>query len=121
LRPSLHWPEQQRRLPLRWQRLGGRVSGDLGAASPVRGVGIVFARATDNAAWYNQFAGTAAGVTPGWHSLGGKLTSGVGAAGSIGGTAGTPPTDNISVVAMGTDNRIMTRGGIWPNLRPWAS
>src|SRR5262249_60951513 len=91
------------------------------AASPVRGVGIVFARGTDNAAWYNQFAGTTTGVTPGWHSLGGRLTSGVGAGGSIGGTAGTPPTDNISVVAMGTDNRIMTRRGIWPNLRPLAS
>lgn len=102
-----------------WRRLGARVKGDLGAASPVRGVGIVFARGTDNAAWYNQFAGKTAGITPGWHSLGGRLTSGVGAAGSIGGIAGSPPTDNISVVAMGTDNRIMTRGGIWPKLRPW--
>ncbi len=103
-----------------WRRLGARVKGDLGAASPAQGVGIVFARGTDNAAWYNQFAGETAGITPGWHTLGGRLTSGVGAAGSIGGIAGSPPTDDISVVAMGTDNRIMMRGGIWPKLRPWS-
>ncbi len=104
-----------------WRWLGGRVSGDLGAASPVQGVGIVFARGSDNAAWYNQFAGTTAGITLGWHSLGGRLTSGVGAAGSIGGIAGSPPTDDISVVVMGADNRIWACGGIWPKLSPWSS
>ena len=100
-----------------WRWLGGGVSGDLGAASPVPGAGIVFARGTDNAVWYNQFAGTTAGVTPGWHSLGGRLTSGVGAGGGV--NAGS--SANTIVVAMGIDNRIIERAGLWPSLHPWSS
>jgi hypothetical protein len=36
---------------------------------------VAFARGTDNALWYHEFLST----TPGWHSLGGDLRSGVGA------------------------------------------
>lgn len=101
-----------------WRWLGGRFSGDLGAASPAPGVGIVFARGSDNAAWYNQFAGTTAGVTPGWHSLGGRLTSGVGA---WGGTVNPDVPRETIVVVMGTDNRIWQRSGSWPALASWST
>ena len=91
-----------------WQSLGGRVSGDLGAAAPALGeqlpaVGVVFARGADNAAWFNEFTGTTAGVTRGWHSLGGRLSSGTGAV-SNPGVATTPGMTHV--VAMGTDNHI---------------
>jgi hypothetical protein len=101
-----------------WRWLGGRVSGDLGAASPAPGVGIVFARGSDNAAWYSQFAGTTAGVIPGWHSLGGRLTSGVGAWG--GSVIPDVPRETI-VAVMGADNRIWQRSGSWPALAPWST
>jgi hypothetical protein len=94
-----------------WQSLGGRGSGDVGAASPAPGVGVVFVRGTDNAVWYNEFAGTTAGVTPGWHSLGGKLTSGVG--------AGAGPDGTTAVLVLGLDNHIYGRIGTWPALGPW--
>ncbi len=100
-----------------WRRLGGRFTGDLGAASPAPGVGIVFARGRDNAVWYNQFAGTTKGVTPGWHSLGGRLTSGVGA---WGGSVNPDVPREVIVLVMGTDNHIWQRTGSWPALGPWA-
>jgi hypothetical protein len=96
-----------------WQSLGGRGSGDVGAASPAPGVGVVFVRGTDNAAWYYEFAGTTAGVTPGWHSLGGKLTSGVG--------AGAGPDGSTAVVMLGLDNQVYGRIGTWPALGNWAT
>ena len=99
-----------------WGSLGGRVSGDLGAASPAQGIGLVFARGTDNAAWYNQFAGTTTGVTPGWHSLGGRLTSGVG---GFGGNISEEKPNEIIIDVMGADNGIWQRAGSWPALGPW--
>ena len=95
-----------------WRSLGGRGSGDVGAARPAPGVGVVFVRGTDNAVWYNEFAGTTAGVTPGWHSLGGKLTSGVG--------AGAAPDGQTAVVMLGPDNHVYGRIGTWPALGNWA-
>jgi hypothetical protein len=74
-------------------------------------VGVVFVRGTDGAVWYNEFAGTTAGVTPGWHSLGGRLTSGAG--------AGSAPDGSTAVVALGLDGRIWMRTGTWPALGPW--
>jgi hypothetical protein len=91
-----------------WVSLGGRLSGELGAATPSAGAGIVYARGAGNALWYNEFAGTTTGVTPGWHSLGGRITSGVG-----GGSAG----DGINptwAVALGTDGHIWANSGVWP-------
>ena len=76
---------------------------------------VAFARGTDNAAWHKEFFGHTAGVTAGWHSLGGKLTSGV--------TALTQqealqfgPT---SVFALGRDNRAWMDSGTWPALTGW--
>lgn len=101
-----------------WRPLGGRVSGDLGAASPAAGVGIVFARGTDNAAWYEQFAGTTTGVAPGWHSLGGRLSSGAGGVGVQIPVSEQLPNET-RIVVMGAGNRIWQRIGSWPGLGPW--
>jgi hypothetical protein len=92
-----------------WSSLGGRVAGSVGAATPAPGAGVAFARGTDNAAWYNEFAGSATGVTPGWHTLGGRLTSGVG--------AGSAPGGMTWAVALGTDNHVWQASGMWPMLR----
>jgi hypothetical protein len=94
-----------------WQSLGGRGSGDVGAASPAPGVGVVFVRGPGNAVWYNEFAGTTAGVSPGWHSLAGQLTSGVG--------AGAAPDGSTAVVVLGPNGRIYIRTGTWSALGNW--
>ena len=51
----------------------------------------------------------AAGVSPGWHTLGGRLTAGVG--------AGSAPGGMTWAVTLGTDNHIWQASGIWPALR----
>jgi hypothetical protein len=61
--------------------------------------------------WYNEFAGTTAGVTSGWHSLGGQLTSGVG--------AGSAPDGSTAVAVLGPNGRIYARTGTWPALGTW--
>jgi len=71
----------------------------------------VFVRGADGAVWYNEFAGTTAGVAPGWHSLGGQLTSGVG--------AGSAPGGSTAVVVLGPNGRIYLRTGTWPALGTW--
>jgi hypothetical protein len=101
--PSANWSD--------WKSLGGRASGDVGAASPAPGVGVVFVRGADGAVWYNEFAGTTAGVSPGWHSLGGSLTSGVG--------AGSAADGSTAVVVLGPNGRIYMRAGTWPALGNW--
>jgi hypothetical protein len=94
-----------------WRSLGGTASGDIGAATPAPGVGVVFVRGPGNAVWYKEFAGTTAGVTPGWHSLGGSLTSGVG--------AGSVPHGKTSVVVLGPGGHIFARAGVWPAFGNW--
>jgi hypothetical protein len=94
-----------------WHSLGGTASGDVGAATPAPGVGVVFVRGPGNAAFFKQFAGTTPGVTAGWHSLGGSLTSGVG--------AGTEPRSKTGVAVLGPDGHIYERAGIWPRLASW--
>ena len=94
-----------------WRSLGGTASGDVGAATPAPGVGVVFVRGPGNALFYKEFAGTTAGVTPGWHSLGGSLTSGAG--------AGSVPHGKTAVVVLGPDGHIFARAGIWPALGNW--
>jgi hypothetical protein len=92
-----------------WRSLGGRVAGDVGAATPSPRVAVAFARGADNAAWYNEFAGSTTGVSPGWHTLGGRLTAGVG--------AGSAPDGMTWAVTLGTDNRVWQASGMWPALR----
>jgi hypothetical protein len=94
-----------------WRSLGGTASGDVGVATPARGVGVVFVRGPGNAAFYREFAGTTAGVTAGWHSLGGSLTSGVG--------AGSTSHGSTYALVLGPDGGIYGRGGIWPHLNNW--
>lgn len=94
-----------------YKSLGGRATGDVGVASPARGVGIVFVHGANNVVWYNQFVGTTKGISPGWHSLGGRVTSGVG--------AGSAPNGSMAVVALGPDSHIWSRSGTWPKLSAW--
>jgi hypothetical protein len=94
-----------------WRSLGGTASGDVGVATPARGVGVVFVRGPGNAAFYKEFAGTTPGVTAGWHSLGGSLTSGVG--------AGATSHGATYALVLGPNGAIDARGGIWPKLGNW--
>jgi hypothetical protein len=94
-----------------WRSLGGTASGDIGAATPAPGVGVVFVRGPGNALFYKEFAGTTPGVTPGWHSLGGSLTSGAG--------AGSVPHGKTAVVVLGPDGHIFARAGTWPAFGNW--
>jgi hypothetical protein len=98
-----------------WRPIGGKSTADPGIASPSPNAVVAFIRGTDNAAWYNEFFGHTKGVAAGWHSMGGKLTSGV--------TALTQQELGVywrtSVFVLGTDNRPWYRIGIWPALSGW--
>jgi hypothetical protein len=97
---------------LTWHSIGGRTNSTPGLASPSGGVVVAFLRGTGNVAWYREFLGQTAGVTTGWHSLGGTLTSGV--------TALTDPvTGYTSVFALGPDNTPWADSGTWPALGGW--
>jgi hypothetical protein len=76
---------------------------------------VAFARGTDNAAWYKEFFGQTAGVTVGWHSLHGKLTSGVTALTQREASQFAP----TSVFALGLDNRAWMDSSTWPALTGW--
>jgi hypothetical protein len=100
---------------LPWRPIGGKTTADPGIASPSPKAVVAFVRGTDGAAWYNEFYGHTKGVTAGWHSMHGKLTSGVSAItqqeGSVFWTT--------SVFALGTDNRPWMKTGMWPALSGW--
>lgn len=72
---------------------------------------VVFARGLDNALWYEENPPGTLNVSGSWHSLGGRLTSGV--------TATTVPSGKTYAFALGTDNQIWMRAGTWPALAPW--
>jgi hypothetical protein len=96
-----------------WRSLGGRSAADVGAATPAAGVGVAFVRGSDGAAWFNEFAGTTAGVTAGWHTLHGRLTSGVGAAGA------SALNGMTWAVVLGGDGHIWQASGVWPAVHGW--
>ncbi len=73
---------------------------------------VAFARGTDNALWYKESPLPLSGIAATWHSLGGILTSGV--------AASTVPGGKTYVFALGTDNQVWTRVGVWPTLAPWS-
>lgn len=100
---------------LSWQSVGGRTTVDPGVASPSASAVVAFARGTDNAAWYKEFFGHTGGVTAGWHSLHGKLTSGVSALTQHEGSQ----FGATSVFALGSDNRAWMDTGTWPALTGW--
>jgi hypothetical protein len=100
-----------------WHRIGGRTNSTPGLDVPGEqstrlGQAVAFARGTGNVAWYNEFRGQTAGVTAGWHSLGGTLTSGLTA-------ISDPVTGYTSVFALGPDNRPWENTGTWPALGGW--
>ena len=94
-----------------WHTLGGRANGDVGVATPARGVAVAFVRGAGNAVWYNEFVGTTPGISRGWHSLGGSPTSGVG--------AGSAQNGSMWVVVLAPDGHIWKRTGTWPKLANW--
>jgi hypothetical protein len=75
---------------------------------------IGFARGTDNAGYYHRFIAN----TPGWHSMGGNLTTGPATFTQI---VATIP--NTYTYALGTDNQIYENVGAWaaptPGLSGW--
>ena len=75
---------------------------------------IGFARGTDNAGYYHRFIAN----TPGWHTMGGHLTTGVAASMQVVATIPTTYT-----YALGTDNRIYEATAAWaaptPGLSGW--
>ncbi|MGH3655794.1 MAG: hypothetical protein ACRDUA_03960 [Micromonosporaceae bacterium] len=92
---------------------GGLTNTDPGATrapGPSVPVVVAFARGLDNALWYAQSA-LPLGGTVRWQSLGGRLTSGV--------TAATTPSGQVYVFALGGDNQVWMRTGVWPNLDGW--
>ncbi len=108
-----------------WFSLGGRLlagtapaaaSNDSGSfLATVGQAAVAFVRGTDNAGWYNEFLGQTAGVTAGWHSLHGTLTSGVTAFTQAEGSVLGP----TSVFALGSDSRAWIDTGTWPSLTGW--
>jgi hypothetical protein len=98
-----------------WQSIGGRTTAVPGLATPAGGAVVAFARGTDNAAWYKEFFGRTAGVTAGWHPLGGTLTSGLTALPN----QVESPAAATSVFALGADSRAWLDTGRWPALSGW--
>jgi gamma-D-glutamyl-L-lysine dipeptidyl-peptidase len=101
-----------------WRSLGGQTTSDPAVIVPDQSalIGVALVRGTDNAAWYNEFSGHTTGVTPGWHSLGGRLTSGVAA---IPATVTVPPGPTY-LFGLGADNQAWMETGNWPTLHGWA-
>jgi hypothetical protein len=75
---------------------------------------VGFARGTDNTGYYHRFVAS----TPGWHSMGGRLTTGPAAFTQIEATI----PENFTY-ALGTDNQIyenvVTWGAATPGLNGW--
>jgi hypothetical protein len=90
--------------------VGGRTTASPALAS-VGGALVGFARGRDNAAWYHRFV---AG-SPGWHSMGGILTRGLGAAG---GTPGIPSEPGTYTVGLGLDTQIWMDACTWHGYPP---
>lgn len=96
----------------KWHSIGGRTNSTPALTSPSDGVMVAFLRGTGNVAWCREFLGQTAGVTTGWHSLGGVLTSGV--------TALTEPVSGYSsVFALGPTTGPWADAGTWPALGGW--
>jgi hypothetical protein len=99
-----------------WHSIGGSTTSDPGLATPATGAVVAFARGTTaNAAWYNEFRGHSAGVTAGWHTLGGRLTSGLTA---ITVQRGSRFGETV-VMALGPHSKVMIDTGTWPELSGW--
>jgi hypothetical protein len=75
---------------------------------------VGFARGTNNALWYHQFLQS----TPGWHSLGGVITTGIGAFAYN----PTPDTFILAAYALGSDGQVWQHtdlaSGTWSRVTP---
>jgi len=90
---------------------GGLTTATPGLAS-IPGSVVGFVRGTDNVAYYHKFVST----TPGWHAMGGKFASGLGAAAAGSGTY---------TAGQGTDGNVYRATGNWstypPKLSGWGA
>ena len=91
--------------------IGGQTTHDpaLTALSP--STLVAFSTGTNDAGYYNRYT-EAEGLT-GWHSIGGRLTSGLAA--SSGTAAGKPTTYTFG---LGTDNQVYENTGTWATYPP---
>ena len=91
--------------------IGGQTTHDpaLTALSP--STLVAFSTGTNDAGYYNRYT-EAEGLT-GWHSIGGRLTSGLAA--SSGTAAGKPTTYTFG---LGTDNQVYGNTGTWATYPP---
>jgi hypothetical protein len=88
-----------------WASLQGKTNASPGLTAPAASSLAAFARGADNAGYYNEIIGGAQG----WHSIGGRLTSGLAASSSNG----------TSVFGLGTDNQMYETNGTFPAFGPW--
>jgi hypothetical protein len=95
-----------------WHSIGGKTGADPGIATPSPNAVVAFVRGTDSAAWYNEFFGRTTGVSAGWHSMNGKLITGVSAITQ----RELARYGRTSVFVLGTDNQPWTKSGTWPAL-----
>jgi hypothetical protein len=96
-----------------WRSIGGHTAVTPALATPADGVVVAFARGSTHAASYNEFHGQTAGVTAGWHSIGGTLTSGLTVLPNQAANA------MASVYALGPDHQPWVDTGTWPRLTGW--
>jgi hypothetical protein len=96
--------------------MGGQTTSDPGLAfvrgtaqAPNARLAVLFVRGTNGALWSKQVTLPVPTLGGAWHSLGGSLTSGVGA----------DSNGLTNVVGLGTDNQVWMRYGSWPSLRAW--
>ncbi len=77
---------------------------------------VGFVRGTDNAGYYHRFLST----SPGWHTMGGRLTSGLASSTQ---SAAIAPTPTTFTFGQGTDNRIYENVSTWglypPSFTGW--
>jgi hypothetical protein len=88
-----------------WASLQGKTNSSPALTAPTASSLAAFARGTNNAGFYNEVVGGAQG----WHSIGGRLTSGL-AASTYSGTW---------VFGLGTDNQMYETNGTFPGFGPW--
>ena len=91
--------------------IGGQMTADPALTVISPSTLVAFSRGTSGAGYYNRYT-EAVGLT-GWHSIGGRLTSGL-AAGS-GTMAGKPTTYTFG---LGTDNQVYEKTGTWATYPP---
>lgn len=91
-----------------WASLGGTTNSGPGLSAPAGDTLAAFARGTNNAGFYSEIIGGAQG----WHSIGGRFTSGLAAAGPDG-------AGQTYVTGLGTDGNLYYTNGAFPQFGAW--